>query len=71
MNEQNKHKTTQDNKGLLADLEPKGEVVGGMLSKVEPGTLVLTNANTYTGQTTVRSNGNLQIADLTSVVIDP
>jgi autotransporter-associated beta strand protein len=70
MNEQEKYKTRQDNESLLADLEPNGEVVGGALSKVGLGNLVLTNANDYTGQTSV-INGNLQIADLTSVAIDP
>ena len=53
----------------LTDLEPSNEVKGGTLSKVGLGTLVLTNDNTYMGQTTV--NGNLQIADLTSATLDP
>ena len=60
----------QNEQNNLADLEPSEDVKGGeTLSKVAPGTIVLTNANTYTGQTTI--NGNLQIADLTSVVVDP
>ena len=71
MSEQENHNTPPGNESLLADLEPNGDVVGGTLAKVGPGTLVLTNNNTYTGQTTVRSNGNLQIADLTSTTIDP
>jgi autotransporter-associated beta strand protein len=53
----------------LADLEPGEEVKGG--AKVGAGHLILPNANTYTGQTTVKINGNLQIADLTSAAIDP
>ena len=58
----------QNEQTNLADLEPSEGVKGG--AKAGPGTLVLTNANTYTGQTTVL-NGNLQIADLTSVGLDP
>ena len=70
MNESQSNDNQTEQTEQLTDLEPSDEVKGGgTLSKVGPGTLVLTNANTYTGQTNV--NGNLQIADLTSTTVDP
>ena len=65
----NESQSNDNQTDQLTDLEPSDEVKGGTLSKVGPGTLVLSNANTYTGQTNV--NGNLQIADLTSTTLDP
>ena len=66
----NESQSNDNQTDQLTDLEPSDEVKGGApLSKVGPGTLVLSNANTYTGQTNV--NGNLQIADLTSTTLDP
>lgn len=70
MNESQSNDNPTELTDQLTDLEPSDEVKGGAaLSKVGLGTLVLSNANTYSGQTNV--NGNLQIADITSTTLDP